>query len=84
MKNKPIDSGPLNKNFLQPPEADPIDEMLEAMKKKAEQMADGVEVIMNAIEKLAAGGGGTTFDIPIVILSPCQYKSACGMQPDHP
>jgi len=79
MKHKPIDSGPLNKDFRQPPEKDPIQEMLEKMREKAEKIADGAEALMEAIKNLA--GGGTSFDLlPLFMPSPCitnPYSAGC-------
>jgi len=68
-KHPLVDSGPLNKNFQQPPEKDPIEEMLKAMKDKAEKVVDTFEVLMESIKNL--GGGGTFVDLPLVMVSPC-------------
>ncbi|MGB6776013.1 MAG: hypothetical protein WBD25_07640 [Terriglobales bacterium] len=82
MKNRPVDSGPLNKNFRQPPEVDPIEKMLEAMKKKAEQIADGAEVLIEAIKTL--GQGGTFIDLPVFTVDICATNPQLGCGPFKP
>lgn len=82
MKNRPIDSGPLNKNFKQPPEPDPIDEMLEAMKEKAEQIAEGAEATLEAIKAIL--GGGTFIDLPIIMPDVCITNPQLGCGPFAP
>jgi len=77
-KHPLVDSGPLNKNFRQPPENSPIDEMLKAMKEKAEKVADTLEVLMESIKNL--GSGGTFVDIPLFMVNICitnPYYPSC-------
>jgi hypothetical protein len=82
MKNEPVNSGPINKTYQQKTDPDPIEEMLEQMKKKAEQIGDGAEAVMAAIEEILKGGG--SFDVPIVLISPCQYDRMCGKSAPNP
>jgi len=70
MKHKPFDSGPLNKDFHQPPESDPIEEMLQAMKEKAEKIGDGFEASWEAITTILEGGG-TLVDVGVIMPDVC-------------
>jgi RHS repeat-associated protein len=82
MKNKLIDSGPLNKNFQQPPEPDPMEEILRKIEEKASQVGDITDVLLDAINKL--GKGGTFVEVPIIIFNPCggnPYQLSCGDGP---
>ncbi len=83
MKHRPINSGPFNKNSKQPPEPDPVEEMLEAMKKKSEQIADGAQVVMDAITTILSGGG-TLVDIGIMSPDLCTADPGLGCGPFAP
>jgi len=69
MKNKPVDSGPLNKNFQQPPEENPIEEILKAMKEKAGKVMDATETLLELIKNLPKSG--TFVDLPLFMVDPC-------------
>jgi hypothetical protein len=64
MKNRLVDNGPLNKNFRQPPERNPMEELLEELKEKAERVNDLFDVTMEAIKSLGRGG---FVSVPVMI-----------------
>jgi RHS repeat-associated protein len=82
MKNRLVDSGPLNKNFRQPPERNPMEKLLEELKEKADKINDLFDVTMEAIKALSRGGGSVS--VPFVIGPPCLYSPnlPCGAPPE--
>jgi hypothetical protein len=85
MKNKPFNSGPIDKTFRQPLQDDPIQKMLEEMREKEDKIRDTTEVLLELIKEVSRGG--TTFNIPLVSAPQCLTNGGaygCGPSPEKP
>jgi hypothetical protein len=69
IKNRPIDSGPLNKTWRQPEEPNPIEDILEEMRKAAENVENAYEALTEALKIL--GQGNTFTSAPFFMVDPC-------------
>jgi RHS repeat-associated protein len=83
MKHRLVNSGPPNRNFQQPPERNPMEEMLEELEDKADKVNELFDVLVESIKILSRGGGSVS--VPVMTIGPpCLYSPnlPCGGPPE--